>query len=283
MTTNYSGLLANKWTVIQRDGFVSGNLGDVFRHSSPEAALEKIERLTPVIRTNTAPGTEDQDVLRHFYLHDVWWGECEPGKTLEETHDLAMAFIDNDKAAFKGHERTLRKLTNLDTCISTLFGKERRALTVDLVKDVHRSVMDGLLDNAGEYRTKHCKPAQGIGEYLFPEKVPARLVVLLGFVEKQRSGLNLKTTFLLASLFLSEFLMIHPFTNGNGRTARLLFSLLLEEVMPVPFSFRHRDLYIRLLDQRMADDGAPRELATLLLYEADRFVGQMHWLLVDDE
>jgi fido (protein-threonine AMPylation protein) len=40
----------------------------------------------------------------------------------------------------------------------------------------------------------------------------------------------------LAALFFCEFLKIHPFINGNGRTVRLLLSWLIRDETGVPVS-----------------------------------------------
>jgi Fic family protein len=43
-------------------------------------------------------------------------------------------------------------------------------------------------------------------------------------------------TLKIGCIFYSEFLKIHPFVDGNGRTAKLILSSLMQECGMVPFT-----------------------------------------------
>ena len=78
---------------------------------------------------------------------------------------------------------------------------------------------------------------------------------------------NREHAFLLGALFFSEYLLIHPFANGNGRSARILLNLLLCDITTVPFSLyiSDRKQYIDVLEERN-DGSPPQALATYVLY-----------------
>ncbi|MBI2411236.1 MAG: Fic family protein [Candidatus Kerfeldbacteria bacterium] len=56
------------------------------------------------------------------------------------------------------------------------------------------------------------------------EDVPALLSDLLEFIQKQQGSID---ALLLAGIFHKQFVLIHPFMDGNGRTVRLATKLLL--------------------------------------------------------
>jgi Fic family protein len=75
----------------------------------------------------------------------------------------------------------------------------------------------------------------------------------------------------IAAEFLNRFLYIHPYSNGNGRVARILTSYLLSRVSVVPVSLTEgsqRQTYLDCLRQIHSTgnlDQPPIALATLLL------------------
>jgi Fic family protein len=79
----------------------------------------------------------------------------------------------------------------------------------------------------------------------------------------------MRKTLILGALFFSEFLRIHLFSNGNGRTARLLLNVLLKDSTIIPFSLYYRgkiaprETYIGALENR--SDGTPPNLVALLV------------------
>jgi len=69
--------------------------------------------------------------------------------------------------------------------------------------------------------------------------------------------------------FLTHFLQIHPFTNGNGRVARLLISWLMVDlsVVPVPLltTISTRHTYLDCIrDSRRSSPFVPGNLARII-------------------
>jgi Fic family protein len=91
-----------------------------------------------------------------------------------------------------------------------------------------------------------------------PGEVRKNMADLLKWWNKQKRD---KThPFIAASVFHQRFERIHPFSDGNGRTGRLLYNwmLLKSGYGVILFKNKNRQAYFSALDQ--ADEGRPRKL-----------------------
>jgi Fic family protein len=102
----------------------------------------------------------------------------------------------------------------------------RMDVTEHDILDLHRLVVEGLEDaEPGCYRKK---PIIITGTEFIPPKpaeLSTRMHVFLS--EKLAAWTNTQDPIALAALAHLELVTIHPFMDGNGRTARLLMNLLL--------------------------------------------------------
>ncbi|GET04228.1 Fic family protein [Rhizophagus clarus] len=111
--------------------------------------------------------------------------------------------------------------------------------TPSFAKELHQQIGDnGLIDNAGQYRTNFVKPAQDDFYYMDPKFINDELEKLFGKCREifGREDLQLEEAVKFSACFLAYFLYVHPFSNGNGRVARLLLSYLLSNFTVVPLS-----------------------------------------------
>lgn len=98
-------------------------------------------------------------------------------------------------------------------------------ITAKLLLDLHKMAFGVLYHWAGKYRTT--TPVVGHLDLPPPSQVPIQLYQLLDNVNF-RLGI-VKTQDEIAELIAvahHQFVVIHPFTNGNGRMARILTNLL---------------------------------------------------------
>lgn len=114
--------------------------------------------------------------------------------------------------------------------LQKLLGKGVR-FNNDLVLDIHEKVTEDLLskEKVGSYRNSPVvviNPKTGETVYLTPDikDVEPLMNSLLVYIDENREGVD---PVILAGLFHKQFVIIHPFADGNGRTARLLTKLLL--------------------------------------------------------
>lgn len=107
-----------------------------------------------------------------------------------------------------------------------MIGKVNPYSTEDL-KKVHAVMTYLILDESGEYR----KGGEGVfdGEKCIhvcppPEKVETLMNALFMWMKKNKDELH---PLILSAIFHYEFVFIHPFKDGNGRTARLWHNIIL--------------------------------------------------------
>ena len=97
-------------------------------------------------------------------------------------------------------------------------------LTEDVILQLHKLIMSNITEDAGHYRTMGVKIT---GATFMPppsSEVKPRMDELLKWLRENPDEL---TPIELAAVFHHRFVQIHPFSQGNGRTARLLMNALL--------------------------------------------------------
>jgi len=97
-------------------------------------------------------------------------------------------------------------------------------LTEEVILQLHKLIMSNITEDAGHYRTTGVKIT---GATFMPppsSQVKPRIDELLKWLRENPDEL---TPIELAAVFHHRFVQIHPFSEGNGRTARLLMNALL--------------------------------------------------------
>ncbi|PKC53643.1 hypothetical protein RhiirA1_509952 [Rhizophagus irregularis] len=140
-----------------------------------------------------------------------------------------------------------------------------------LAKQLHQQVGNGLIDNAGQYRTRYVMSAQDNYVYLAPNLIENKMEVLFRQCRQnfRREGLELEEAIKFGACFLAHLLAIHPFINGNGRMARLLLSYLLSRFTVVPLSLysgaKTQDVFLQCLREVTCFHEQPSALASFIL------------------
>jgi Fic family protein len=117
----------------------------------------------------------------------------------------------------KNHETALKYLTSL--------AQENTSLQAAEILTLHGYVLRSIEDDyAGRLRTGSVRI---VGANFIPpnaQKVSSMLDGLLDYINTNPEGLSIIE---LATVFHHQFVYIHPFFDGNGRTVRLVMNLLL--------------------------------------------------------
>jgi cell filamentation protein len=151
--------------------------------------------------------------------------------------------------------------------------EEDTKFEIGLILNIHRTAFGELYDWAGKWRSIDVQ----VGQLTPPTaaKVPNLMYQYADEVQFKLSITNEKEDLAEALAYLHHrFVWIHPFNNGNGRTARLLldFAAISKGYEPIQLYHREgeaRNLYIDAL--RSADGGNYEPLSTLILAELTPF------------
>lgn len=126
--------------------------------------------------------------------------------------------------------------------------KSQEKVTQWNIKNIHQLILKGIDNsNAGKYRTenviisgaKHIPP-----EYIKVPELMEKLII-------KYNSWNEYHPIIKCSLLHGELVKIHPFTDGNGRTARLIMNMVLmnDGYAPVIISKENRLKYYEALDK----------------------------------
>ena len=139
---------------------------------------------------------------------------------------------------------------------------EQGPITPWHVRQLHALVLARIDDeNAGQYRNLPVRIAGSTHEPPPSWDVPAQLHDWAGWLRAQEGSMEAVT---LAALAHHKLVAIHPFIDGNGRTARLLLNLVLMRAgyPPAIIARTNRPEYYRVLAQ--ADAGKPAALVNFV-------------------
>lgn len=125
-----------------------------------------------------------------------------------------------DVAEVKNAYEIYDRLDRLDPC------------SVDDLLSAHGVMMQGLVQEAGEFRTRPVSVVDTKGNILhfgtLPAYVPGAVEELLRWTADDAQHILIKSC-----VFHYEFELIHPFSDGNGRIGRLWQTLLLSKWNPI--------------------------------------------------
>jgi Fic family protein len=149
--------------------------------------------------------------------------------------------------------------------------REHSSLAESDIRNLHRLVMQrSRPDIAGQYANlaRYVRTETGRHEFPSPAEVPALMGDLSAWLRGAPATPEAAFT---AHLRLVD---IHPFNDGNGRTARLLMNLILIRAGYPPIAVRPEDrlAYVQALQQAQSEHGT-ESFETLLYQRLDATLG----------
>ena len=189
--------------------------------------------------------------------------------TMEETRTVMVGNITvggkpiKDVLEMKGHDEVITAIMKI--------GKSDLRLSESRIKEIHK----GIMHEEDEEKRKKIGVWKTEQNYIYnyknerfdftsPIEVPARLHDLLNKTNASIDAIrqNKKNTIHpidIALQFHLEFVLIHPFYDGNGRTARILTNLLLISFGYPPFWVRsnERATYLQYIADIQGHGGKP--------------------------
>jgi len=177
---------------------------DSYRPLPPEQ-LKNLEEWFDIEYTYTSNAIEGSTLNRSETAMVVEKGLVVKGKTLKEHQEA----VNHDKAI---------------SFVRTLLNKGHQFISEDDIKRIHKMILSGIDDDwAGKYRMTDVFIRGADVEPPPPHHVPFKMRDLVGWLELQQETHPAK----IAADLHFRFVAIHPFIDGNGRTARLLMNLVL--------------------------------------------------------
>ncbi len=153
--------------------------------------------------------------------------------TRKETRLVIEEDITSSSKPFVHYQEAVNHAKAFDYIIDIL--KSKAIITENVVLDIHKKLLSGIDNyNAGFYR--NC-PVRISGSRVIlpnPMKVPDLMKAFFQKLDSNKGVEDIIKTHL-------DFVSIHPFSDGNGRCARLLMNLLLMQNGFCPIIIRPRD------------------------------------------
>ena len=142
--------------------------------------------------------------------------------------------------------------------------KKEKAIDHVVIQQIHEVVTAGILEEAGQYRTKNVRISGAIKTPPDWSKVTKLVDEMIGTIKTSNTH-PVET----AAHLHHEFVKIHPFIDGNGRVARLLTNLyfIMQGYPPIVLKFGDGGKYYRYL--RAADRGKLGEFANFIAKAVD--------------
>jgi len=193
-------------------------------------ALMDIESAKTIVERTALPPAVEAELRRAARVRSTHFSTRIEGNRL--TLKEAQEVIERKKTSFHGRERDTSEVRNYWNAMLKVeeWAAKRAEFNEELVKRLHAIVEKGKRSKATPYRGGQNvikDSATGAIVYMPPEAkdVPKLMSEMAAWVRQaERNGIPGP---IIAALAHYQFVTIHPYYDGNGRTARLLATFLL--------------------------------------------------------
>lgn len=135
--------------------------------------------------------------------------------------------IENEKVTKNESIKEIRNIRNGIKFIEDNI-KNEGGITLGFIRELHKIAVEGLKDDGsktpGKFRTEEVKINKSELELPLHTEVPALMQDLVDYISQDNEP---KLDIIKTAISHHRFTAIHPFDNGNGRTARLLTYAML--------------------------------------------------------
>jgi Fic family protein len=191
----------------------------------------RIEAARAVVEHTPLPPAVEAQLRQRARVRSTHYSTRIEGNRL--TLDEAQQVIADRRTAFSGRERDVGEVRNYWNALLRVeeWAAQKLALTEDLIRRLHALVEKSPRAKPSPYRTgQNVIRNAGSGEivYLPPEAkdVPGLMAGLVKWAaQAEKAALPVP---IIAGLVHYQFVTIHPYYDGNGRTARLLATFILQ-------------------------------------------------------
>lgn len=183
--------------------------------------------------------------LRDFAVTYTHESTAIEGNTLS-LRETALLLVDGVSVGGKAL-REIYEVTNHDKAFSRVLAliHDGRPLEENTVKDLHEILMQNIFQG-GAYRAHNVRITGASHRPPDPYKMREELKFFFADLPEKRKLHPVD----LAAWVHAEFVRIHPFADGNGRTARLImnYELMAGGFLPISIRIENREEYYSALD-----------------------------------
>lgn len=209
--------------------------------SKIDSMKKRIDDYRP-LSTNSVKSLREKLIVEWTYNSNAIEGNT---LTMSETKVVLEGITIGGKSVTEHLEAINHKeaIEYLETII-----KEKKDLTEWILKNIHQLILKDIDDhNAGKYRSENVTISGA--SHIPPNYMIISELMQKLFAEYEREWADYHPV-IKACLLHGEFVKIHPFIDGNGRTARLIlnFELMKYGYTPIVITKERRAEYYEALD-----------------------------------
>jgi len=187
---------------------------------------------------------KNESIREEFLLELTYNSDAIEGSTLTKKETEAVLF---DKATIKDKSliEHLEAINHAEILNDIFNGKYKTGITEDTIKEIHRDLMKGIRDDAGEY-SRQQRGIRGVSIVLpYPDDIPEEMNLFCKKIENVKNHPIEHTTKMHA-----DFEAIHPFGDGNGRVGRLIMiiQLINNDFAPCIIGVNEKSKYYEYLE-----------------------------------
>lgn len=205
---------------------------------------ERLEMMRPFDRDTLARLHAEMRLL-HTYNSNAIEGNT---LTLSDTKLVIDEGITVGGKTLREHLEATNNAQGYDLIVR--LARDRVPISHVTIQQIHEVVTRGILESAGRYRTRNVRITGAICSPPDWKHIVREMDDMIGEVTRAERPVVAMTAYLH-----HRFVAIHPFTDGNGRVARLIGNLYLIQngYPPIVLDQKNRQVYYRAL--RDADGG----------------------------
>lgn len=217
------------------------------------AALREFKARAKKQRLTAKSLVKDRQTLDKITLNLTYNTNTIEGSTMTKS-DVAAVLFDNETLKNRTQVEQREAINHrvaLEFLLDELAANGDLQFTPELIQRVHLLLMSGILSNAGQWRT-HGVRIQG-------SHVPvSNFIKIPELIKKLCNDLNAETEDPIGVLARTHavFEQVHPFSDGNGRTGRLLMFIksLQFGIVPPIVPKERKSVYYRYLQLAQTED-----------------------------
>lgn len=195
-----------------------------------------------------------EDINQRLLLSPAILKESIASSGVENINTTIVNVLENQLIPFDDQRQADKEVLGYRDAMDSGFESlQKYAFSTRTIKDIHKML---LTDNPGVYRKLEVKIEDSkTKDVIYTPPLNGEIEKLLGNLENFANGQDQIDPLIKAAILHYQFEAIHPFSDGNGRTGRILMVLFLvrEKLLHFPTLFisgyilKNRPEYYRLL------------------------------------